>query len=179
MYACKQMHAHTTDTHTQCTNICMHTRAQKCTHTCEHIRILWSYVCTSITSSGSSLKIIQWLKLKGLVLKNGHTRELLYPLWLFKRPTLITTAAYPMLTMVSLFIFNSQWVSEGLLFLNSTYSWEIWYTKIIKVTPCFRILMILETEFILRKSGSCCAPDYNHAKSTKPSSLWHQLELLG
>lgn len=129
-HACIYMHAnrctHTPQTHTQCTNICMHTRAQKCTHTCEHIRILWSYACTSVTSNGSSLKIIQWLKLKGLVLKNGHTRELLFPLWLFKGPTLIITAAYPMLTMVSLFIFNSQWMNEGLLFLNSIYNWEIW-----------------------------------------------------
>lgn len=123
IHACKQMHTHTTCTemHTMHKHICIHIHAQKCTHTCEHIRTLWSYACTSVTSSGSSLKIIQWLKLKGLVLKNGHTRELLFPLWLFKGTTLITTAACPMLTMVSLFIFNSQWMSEGILFLNSIY----------------------------------------------------------
>lgn len=102
-----------------------------------------------------------------LFLKSNQTRTASCSFVIFFIGTaLVTTAIYPMLTMVSLLTFNSQHVSEAIPFLNSVHGWGDWYTEVLIVTPCFIILTLLETDFALRKSGSrLCSWPQSHQRN--------------
>lgn len=85
---------------------------------------------------------------KGLVLKSSQIRPASCSFVTFMGTTLITTAAYATFTMLSLLTFNSQHMSEAILFLNSVHRWKT------DTQRYWLILILLETDLALRKSGS-------------------------